>query len=598
MNARQTAKIEILPESVKHMIAAGEVVQGPFSVIKELVENAIDAGADSIDIMTRDGGLSCIRVIDNGCGIASDQIALSVVEHATSKIRAIADIETIASYGFRGEALSSIASVSRLSISSRQKGAQSGARLISVFGEVSIEEYQGQNGTSVLVEELFYNTPARKKFLKSQQSESRNSLRVVSALALARPGIAFSYRNDDRLIYDCPAVESLKERIQQLFGPKETAHLIEGSINDIEVGISGCISDGSLNKPTRAGQYLFVNNRPIENASFSFHIRRAYDSLMAAGKHPHAYINISLPPGLADVNVHPAKREIRFFDEAYMGSLVYGFCRSLLDRTFSIIRNDGLNSAGQGQVIEEPDAGQNLPDANKVYESPSPYVQAHPFIPSSATTKAPETPALFNETLHISANPFQSDSFTIYGTLFSTYVLAAVNDEMLIIDFHAAHERIIYDRLIRGDEDYDRQLLLEPKLIHFPAHCRGYIDEVLELLVKSGFDTELFSDDSFVVRSVPGILHVDESDAFFEELLNEDKNNSSFIIDRKKLLLERVACHSAKRAGDTMTNDDMKELVHLLFFNEQKHELRCPHGRPFVFRLTRTELEKFFSRRV
>jgi len=606
MNTTFQRKIEILPESVKHMIAAGEVVQGPFSVIKELVENSIDADAASIDIMTEDAGLSCIRVIDDGRGIPKDQITLSIVEHATSKIRSISDIESISSYGFRGEALSSIASVSHLTISSRTSDEEAGARLRCVFGESTVEEYLGARGTSVLVEELFFNTPARKKFLKSLQGESRNSLRAVTSLALARPGIAFRYTCDGKILYDCTPVSSVSERIAQLFGKKEMPHLLAGDIADIEVKISGVISDGSLHKPTRGGQYFFVNNRPVENSSFSFHVRRAYDSILANGRHPLAYIYITLPPGLADVNVHPAKREIRFFDEAYIGSLICSFCRSLLDRTFTIQLHNTVKAAEpdpsepgvSAEVIPPPDVMYRNEYRSTVEERESPYAQSHPFLPRINRGTVSAEQDLFRSPVMggRASAAFDYESLRIFGTLFATYVLAASDDDLMIIDFHAAHERILYDRLMRADGACESQLLMMPQQIHFSPQQRAFVSEVLEILAGAGFDVELFSDESFVVRAVPGILHLDESEKFFDDLLEQSSEGSSFLLDKKKLVFERIACHSAKRAGDHMNNEDLRELLRIL--SSGNHELRCPHGRPFIFKLSRGELEKYFSRRV
>ncbi|MCL2156251.1 MAG: DNA mismatch repair endonuclease MutL, partial [Leptospirales bacterium] len=308
-------RIVLLPDHVKHMIAAGEVVEGPFSVIKELIENSMDAEASVIDVQVYDSGLKKIIVKDNGSGIMKDDIALSIKEHATSKISDESQLHNIVTYGFRGEALSSIASISDIRILSKTSHESIGSRLESVGAKVSVSDFAGDKGTTIIVENLFYNIPARKKFLKSKQKELRNIRETIIKMAIPAYNISFTLDVDGKRELSLAATDSLDERIKQIFGKSVLKNLYYEELSDIKVKLKGYLSRPEFVKNSRSMQFLFVNNRAIEYKFFSYHISRAYNVIIPKGKYAAAIIFIDIDPELIDVNIHPAKREVKLFDQ-------------------------------------------------------------------------------------------------------------------------------------------------------------------------------------------------------------------------------------------------------------------------------------------
>jgi DNA mismatch repair protein MutL len=580
------------------MIAAGEVVEGPFSVVKELIENSIDAGAAEIDLEIFDSGLKKIVVKDNGSGISKSDIELSIREHATSKISEPSDLEKISTYGFRGEALSSIASISDLVILSRREDEDMGARLESGLNGVKVTDYAGSKGTTVIVENLFFTMPARKKFLKSKRVELKYIRDIFLKMSIPCYNISFNFDVDGKRQVLLPATDSADERIKQVFGRDILDNLCFEKINDLKVEISGYFSKPHYIKSSRNMQMLFVNNRPVEYRFLSYHLSRAYEAVIPRGKHAAAIVFLNIDPCLIDVNIHPAKREIKLFDQKYIDSLVFSLASKSLNRAHHIsedlFKNSGTfsHAAATGennerQVLKYPDyAGEK-----EYYHDNSSLLND----PVELSGEDNLLPLFLRDVISVSKMVYRNtgDGIKIFGPVFNTYIMAQKDEELYVIDFHAAHERIVFDSLMNRGVFIETQELLFPVVIELARTEYSAALEMTDLFREFGFDVDDFSDSSIIVRSVPVVTGKDETEDTVRsiiETINEDKSCS----DLKKKVAASLACHSAKRAGDKLSDADMKELVSEVL--EGKTELRCPHGRPFLHKINKNDFEKIFKR--
>jgi DNA mismatch repair protein MutL len=571
--------IKMLSDNVTHMIAAGEVVEGPHSVVKELVENAIDAESQKINIVIEDSGFSRIVVSDDGHGIFRDDIVLTVKEHATSKIVDIDDLQSISSYGFRGEALSSIASVSDITILSRRSGEQFGSRLDNRNGRIVVTDYAGSSGTTVIVENIFFNIPARKKFQKSPQSESRLIREVVVRSAIPNYKISFSCTINGKEVIDCEAVRDRGERIQQLFGIEEMNSLLKESLSDISVSIEGYISKPHCAKASRNLQYLFVNDRPVEMKNFSFFLSKGYESAIPQGRYPAGIIFIYIKPDLIDVNIHPAKREIKFFDSRYIESLIIGLVKKAI-----------------GNKVQQLEAGDlnKTPKSNKIY-----------FNNENAETSTYSLLKENHDLLSFGCSDVvgnesdiedisENNDFKIIGILFKTFILVENINEFVIIDFHAAHERIIYDRINSINDDHDMQSIAFPEHIELSPIMFERANELIDELRSKGFDIAPFSESSIIIYGIPSILSGCSVKDFIIDLIETYGNDNDRIKLKQHIISARIACHASRRAGDRISNEEMYFLVKQI--QSGKYEFTCPHGRPYMYVMKKTEIEKLFSR--
>ena len=582
------SRIQLLHESVSHMIAAGEVVEGPHSVVKECVENALDAGADSVEIEAEESGFARILIRDNGDGMYREDLPKAVLEHATSKIRTIEDISSIHSFGFRGEALSSIASVSKLTIMSRRGDEPVGGKITNAAGEFSLADFAGAKGTTVIVENLFYNTPARKKFMKSPAAESRVVRETVEKIALAHYAKSFtlSLNGSVTRLSACP---SLSDRIRQIFGKDDASGLVFENVKDLKVTVEGFLSKPHHSKGTRSMQFLYVNGRPVEMKSLGFLLSRAYESAVPQGRHPAAILFVTIPPELVDVNIHPAKREVKFFDQRYVEQLISGLAKkTLVSREQTVTAADFAGNAG----VEDISAEESIPDLR-------------PHAPSSFAKRAEQEASYGGQgsfsfsvsreaglPASAASEELPSSGAHVIGVVFGTYIIAEIDDAMKIIDFHAAHERFTYDALLAKGARHDSQALVFPETVELtPARMKD-ARELLDQLCEKGFDVEEFSDDSLVIRAVPAILSESSVKGFFLDLLESDTTGP--LSEREKRVAARIACHASKRANDHMTRLDMQTIVDTALSG--KHELTCPHGRPFLYSMSRAEFEKLFRR--
>jgi len=585
-------RIILLPDHIKHMIAAGEVVEGPFSVVKELVENSIDAGSTAIDVQVYDSGLKKIVVRDNGSGILKDDIALSIEEHATSKISDSSGLHNVTTYGFRGEALSSIASISDMVILSKTSGDAGGSRLESSGGKVNISDFAGMTGTTIIVENLFYNMPARKKFLKSKQAELRNIREIIIKMALPSYSTSFTLDVDGKREISLQAAKTQDERIQQVFGKTILQSLYIEELIDLKVKLKGYLSKPEFIKGSRNMQFLYVNNRPIEYKFLSFHLSRAYEAVIPRGKYPAAIIFIEIDPELIDVNIHPAKREVKLFDQKYIDDMIYNLASKSLNKPHTL--PDSFFKSKPVEFSEKSDEGRYNAAGTGYYsvsQKTLPAAPASDYMPgqnySGTLFDSSEVNIPVNDELNI------DKGLKILGTLFNTYVLIEDNDKLLLIDFHAAHERILYDELILHRAGIEYQELIFPVTVELSIDEFSLVKENLEIFNEIGFEIEEFSDYTIVVRSVPLIAGNDKIDELIKNMIDNIKDGikSNDLAERFYSL---IACHSAKRAGDKLSSSDMENLTRKVINGDM--ELRCPHGRPFFFTINQNDLERIFKR--
>ena len=567
---------------MKKKIAAGEVVEGPFSVIKELVENSLDAEATAVEVSVEDSGLRKISVRDNGAGILRDDILLAVAEHATSKIEDENDMENIRSFGFRGEALSSISAISDFAIYSRSVSEDEGARLSRRGGMVDTGSYAGAPGTSVIVENLFYNVPARKKFLKSKSVEMRRIRETVTRIALPNYAVSFSLDADKKRVLSLPAADSLQERLSQIHGSGILENLYFDMLEDIRAAAAGFFSRPDFIRPTRSMQQMFVNKRPVEYRYLGFLVGRAYGA--AAGKgHAAAFVFIDIDPKLVDVNIHPAKREVKFADQKYIDSLIVALAHKVLDRPHEINKIMKNVSAEKGSYPAEIQHDLNFENEDAHHVETAPAQKEHAGGDIISVREARELYQAINQ-----------KDFRVLGVAFGTYIIAENEGVLHFIDFHAAHERMIYDEILVKGGRIESQELLFPKIVELPAYDHQMILEHGEIFKSMGFNIEDFSDRSVLIRAVPAVAKEMDFEKFimdFADSLREDRHRN---ISVKEKAAASVACHSAKRSGDTLALSEMELLAKKAL--DGGLEMRCPHGRPFVFRLDKNDMERMFKR--
>ncbi|MDY6934147.1 MAG: DNA mismatch repair endonuclease MutL [Spirochaetota bacterium] len=602
-------RIIALPDSVKRMIAAGEVVEGPFSVIKELMENSIDAGSTNIDVEIFDSGFKRMVVRDNGVGIYREDLPLTIVDHATSRISDISDINKITSFGFRGEALSSISSISKLSIHSRSREEDVGAKFVSFNNTTDISDYVGRIGTSVIVENLFYNTPARKKFLKSKNYELRKIREVFFKLAFPIPEIAFSLNVDGKREITLPAVGSIDDRIHQIYGKTIMGDLYFERLQDLKIEISAYLSKPHFMRSSRSLQLLYVNRRSVEYRFLGFLLSKAYEGLTQKGKHPAAFILLSIDPQLVDINIHPAKREVKFFDQGYINNLILGISKRVLGNQAHKISSNFLKHGEEKDKdndisVENPINTIKPGSVNDIFLSDH-VEHADKSIKSSRGGWHEGVPNPTNRLRYLIDDVAglskeiekhsQGDDIKLLGIIFDTYIMAEEDEAVYIIDFHAAHERFIYDSIIQEDSDFEIQTLIFPSVIELSIEDYQIVIEKKDFFKKIAFDIDSFSDNAIIIRGIPENLDLDlDVEDFFIEVVESLKTNGEYSKDIKTIIAEKIACHSAKRSGDTISPDDARMIVCKALKGD--YELRCPHGRPYIHRLEKRDLEKIFHR--
>ncbi len=609
-------RIALLPEHVASQVAAGEVVERPASVVKELVENSIDAGATRIEVAIKRGGSSGIRVVDDGCGMDRDDALLCLERHATSKIRTGEDLAAIRTLGFRGEAVPSIASVSRFRLTTRERGALVGTEVLVNGGRIETVRDCGEpEGTQIEARSLFFNLPARRKFLRTEQTEASHVEQLMQLQAIGNPQVGFTFVRDERVVFQLPPNQSLRERLRDLNGPALVAELLEVPEFCTDwMSVRGFVGRAGVSRSTRQQSIVFLNGRPVENPTLTHALREGYHTALMKGQHPVTFLFLEMAPDLVDVNVHPAKREVRFRDPAGVREAVSRALRQALESdrarwsaTFApaaeaveragasstpslisereqltlrkdwselpVRREAALSSAWQ--AVQRPTSNEPLASVPEVRR---------------AETRNPEP-----ETRNNPANDFK-----ILGVLGRLYVLMENAQGLVLVDQHAAHERILFEEMRRRMEQQGvpTQRLLLPITLDVSPKDADWISRHLELLDRAGLGLEPFGEHTFKLDALPTFLHANDPAQLLRDII-DDLRETTVRDARLRLgeeMIAKTVCRHAVKANDVLREPELVRLIQDLLACELPY--CCPHGRPTMIQMSYAELEKKFGRVV
>ena len=617
--------IHILSPHVADLIAAGEVVERPASAVKELLENAFDAGASTVVVEVRAGGRELIRVTDDGCGMSPEDAGVCFLRHATSKLSDARGLEAIGTLGFRGEALAAIASVSRITLTTRARGADAGVRLELAAGEISsMEECGCPEGTAITVRDLFYNTPARQKFLGSDRSEASACVQAALRCALGRPEISVRCLRDGQEEFFSPGDGQAASAVYALLGREFAAGLKRLETENDGVRVEGFISDPGHCRGNRSGQYFFVNGRSIRSRSMQAALEQAYKNMAMVGKFPACVLYVTLPNGLVDVNVHPAKAEVKFarekavFDGVYYGALsalgapapqtmaaepapppvpsgpssvpASGHARSVPGKDFFRRMDVAEFKKRWAEPPRPASSGRIRDDAPYRSEFRPGAVHTEP-PPAAGPAPAESVPAQT-----VLDENFAKEPFRYIGEALGVYILLEQGDKLLLVDKHAAHERILYDKMRLNEKPLMSQELLLPQTFTSDARGAELIEANAGLLSRLGFQLERYGETSFAIRAVPADIEQAAAAPLLEELVEKLREGLQLsAADVWERLAATVACKAAVKAGMDVDRRELTALAERVLSGEVTH---CPHGRPVMQVFTRAELDKRFGRIV
>ena len=653
-------KIKVLPKEIAELIAAGEVVERPASVIKELMENAIDAGSSSVTVEIKNGGITYIRVTDNGCGISREDIRTAFISHATSKISTRDDLYAIGTLGFRGEALASIAAVSNVEVLTRTTEEETGTRYCISAGEETLVDDAGcPLGTTIVVRDLFFNTPARMKFLKKDVSEANAVAGIVDKIALSNPDVSIRFIREGKSALLTSGSGDLKTTAYEIFGKDFADGLIEADYSFESVKISGLVSKPTKSRPNRNMQFFFVNGRLVKSGTASAALSEAYKNSIMVGKFPYCVLNITTAPGLVDVNVHPAKIEVRFANERTVFSAVYYAAKNALEHrdeapkvtiprtaqtelfepvrpkteqmrlpekqpdfwnrmssseyrsaqqperpTYqqSAAREDIITVASPDKKPEnadsEPSTIQHCLDAQRAKKEETAVIEAdiRPELSAEAATLPDEKPEETARALDTAVDEKPAElPVTVIGEAFKTYIIVQQGESIFLVDKHAAHERMLFNELVKNDSKRSTQMLLTPITVTLSKEEYSSVLDNLDMLMQAGFAVEDFGYSVVIVRECPMEISADEVADVVAELAGYlVENRQKLISEKKEWLFSLMACKAAIKGGMYTTEYERELFIKRLFASP---EIRyCPHGRPVMIEITRRELEKNFGR--
>jgi len=584
---RGNMPIKILPDTIASQIAAGEVVDRPASVVKELLENAIDAGAQQIEIEILQAGRRLIQVTDDGSGIPANEVGLAVCRHATSKLSSAEDLFNIRTLGFRGEALASIGSVSRLTMITNTHENPVGAKLTVEGGEsAETSTIAAAPGTRVSVEDLFFNLPARLKFLKSDTTESRHITGLVTRYALAYPHIRWSVTQDEKPIFQTTGSGERFEILQALFGPTEAGKLMPVSFEERHLKVEGFISSLSLTRSNRKDITVFVNGRWVQDPMLTSAVIRSYNTMLMVGRYPVAVLFINIPPELVDVNVHPAKAEVRFRDQDAVFS---GVQRAIRRGLLAFTPIPDLNATRLwGRSVPETD-GQSWQQGNfSAAGGQSEVNGGGEFGTGSEFEIATPQPALPGSHLPL---------LRLVGQVASTYLIAEGPDGLYLIDQHAAHERVLFDQLMAqfNAKSIPSQALLDPVTLELTPEKSGILEQQLEALTNLGFEIEPFGPNTFVIRSIPIVVDKSDPRLAVEAVVTAfEEDETPLMAEVEARVAARVCKRMAVKAGQILSEAEQRNL--LLNLESSQSPRTCPHGRPTMIHLSVNLLERQFGR--
>ena len=640
-------KINVLDKFTAEKIAAGEVVERPASVIKELVENAIDAGATTVTVEIRDGGTTYMRVSDNGSGMDKDDARTAFLRHATSKIKTDLDLESISTLGFRGEALCSIAAVSRTELFTKQRSDLEGTHVVVEGGEEVLFEGAGcPDGTTIVVKNLFFNTPARMKFLKKDSTEASAVTDVCNKQALSHPNVSIRLIRDGKEVLFSPGDNLLKNAVHAVYGKDIASFTVETDYTKNNIRVFGLAGKNNLSRPNRLMQIFFINGRYVVNKTLLTAISEAYKNELMIGRFPVCVLNIEMSPSLVDVNVHPGKIEVKFASEQDVYEAVYWAVKNALSKDASprevnvfknkdsykmpiTVKNAQQLSFAPKQTEKstafKPYVPQSVPKeaakpltTNQIREEVLPYGGKLPVreIEGIKNLKADTSPALNTSSLkHIEEKPSISKAWAptpnsaaenppapacdvrIIGQLFSTYILAEGDGEFFLMDQHAAHERIRYEQIRQNGYKAETQLLLMPISVNLTPNEKTLALEKSDFLLDMGFELEDFGGSSVVLRSLPANCPFEEGADLFVEMIGvlsgEESGEVTAALDKA---VYTVACRSAIKANQTLSIKELEKLY--AEASALEGITTCPHGRPITIKLTKYQIEKMFGRIV
>ncbi|MSP12165.1 MAG: DNA mismatch repair endonuclease MutL [Chloroflexi bacterium] len=609
--------IQVLPPDLAAKIAAGEVIERPASVVKELVENALDAGATTINVEIREGGQRLIRVADNGCGIPAAEAEIAFARHATSKLQSVDDLSRIRTLGFRGEALPSIAAVTHITFLTRSNTESAGIYLRLEAGELVSRESRGAPaGTIITAEHLFYNIPARRKFLRRPATEAGYIQEIVTRYTLAYPERRFRLEVDGRITFQAPGTGKMEDALIAVYGVDTARQMLllpqaaaaEGDTPEqVELEVAGFVGPPSLHRANRKDLTFFVNHRWIQDRSLAFAVQEAYHTLLPVGRYPVGVITISIDPAAVDVNVHPSKNEVRFLAPHHVFSAVQRAVRRVVVEesgipqiTFSPASDPwhdttafgGHSRAANLRVSSAPSASQPAYtrlalDLHRPLDSPL-------SLPGAESAQS-DLPLQFEPHEEAQKLPF----LRVVGQVSKSYIIAEGPEGMYMIDQHAAHERILYEQFMaqRGHGPVASQALLEPVVVHIPPAQVEFAVESVEILAGLGFHLEPFGGDTFLLRTLPALIQHSQPVSLLLDVLQElEEERPTTVHQEREAALTRAVCkRAAVKAGQTLNVAEMSALIQHLESCAQPRT--CPHGRPTMIHLSNGQLEREFGRR-
>ncbi len=604
-------RIKQLSVQEAQKIAAGEVVERPANIVKELVENSIDARATQISIYIEDGGKQLIRVVDNGCGMSVEDAHLCFKHHATSKITSVDDLTHINTFGFRGEALSSISSVSRVALLTKETESELGVSLSLEQAIVTQESpVVCEQGTDITIADLFYNVPARKKFLKTKETEWRQIVTLFEAFCLDYHAIHFKLFSEGKIVFNCPAVSTVQQRVVQLWEHTFADQTIAlDPVAQQGVTISGVISSHQYNRYDRNTIFFFVNSRWVKNYKLTQALLKGYLNVLPQGRFPAAFIFITLDGAQVDINIHPRKEEVQFLHPRIVEQIITQAVKKTLEQHLSAYLKTDVQLTQalpmQPTVYEAPRPFEKMPPPMPY--SFQPYKDAPPFIPQSSTSIF--TPASLHQTLSVEQAVEQqvikeetaTEAYHLIGQLNDTYILLEKADGLAMIDQHAAHERVLYELFAHRFADVATIALLFPAIINVSPEDLRSLEPHLPILHNSGIDAEIFGDCQLIIKATPAHLKnvnmqelIKQVIAWVHEFQHVDKALFSKTINEK--LHAQMACKAAVKAGDTLSNEQMHQLIKDL--EKSDNRFTCPHGRPTIWFISTYEIEKKFKRKL
>jgi len=607
-----TSRIKILPDSLASKIAAGEVVQRPESVVKELLENAVDANSTSIELIVKQAGKSLIQVCDNGTGMTEEEAVLCIHKHATSKISSMEDLESIATLGFRGEALSSIASVCQLEIRTETRDAEIGTLLkVESENEIITEKISAPKGTCIAVKNIFYNIPARRKFLKTDSTELKHIIDTFNRIALAYPEISFKFYNSENLVFDYKA-GNLEERIQQVFADNMMEALIPVKQETDYLSLNGYIGKPSIFKKSRGEQYLFLNKRFVINKNINHAVFTAFENILEKGDYPFFILFVTLDPKKVDVNIHPSKLEVKFDDEKDIYNFVLSVVRKSIGShdlvptmSFENVTSQGerlsfnaFNAVKQNDFSDRPVFNEREKrerttvtdeDIDLVFSSLTKNI-----LPGSSSGYE-KTENKFEKQVEHSASTEIETTFLIQ--LHNKYILSQIKSGLMIIDQHVAHERILYEKVLsrlEANMPFTQQLLF-PIKIQFDVASYEILKELNLMITKLGFKLKYLPKSYVIIEGVPDDIKSGSEEKILREFISEYVNNQTEKqLEEKDNVAKSYSCKAAIKAGDKLSEKEMRLLIDQLFATSMPYV--CPHGRPIVIKISLEEFDRRFGR--